>query len=131
MKQFLYTLLSLGVGLLSIGSAAANDVPKVVIPDYVESVLKWFPADTETLIVASHCEDKIKAETTRFLRSLARQPIIKSFDDLMGQRHVLWAVHGGRQFDVISASGTAGRPKSHYWIQARTPCMWIACVAGN
>ena len=79
------------------------------MPQYVETVLGWLPEDTETLVVAREIvkkQGKSSITVNRMGESIATGPILKPADELLAERELAWAVHGGRNFKYVSAFGT-------------------------
>jgi len=82
--------------------------------DYVSMVLRWLPTDTETLIVAKDftLPDYPRRRSNKHVgfahvgRSLAVGPRPEPLKEGLANQRVRWAIHGGRNFDVVSAFGT-------------------------
>jgi len=83
------------------------------LPDYVSTALRWLPVDTETLIVAkdfSLPDARPQARKTlgpaRTGRLLAVWPLPDPIRDALSEQRVRWAIHGGRNYEVVSAFGS-------------------------
>jgi len=83
------------------------------LPDYVSTTLRWLPADTETLIVAkdfvlldSQPQARKRLGPARTGRVLAVWPLPDPIKDALAQQRVRWAIHGGRNYEVVSAFGS-------------------------
>jgi len=76
-------------------------------------VLRWLPVDTETLVVAKEFrlpDARLQAHNSlkavRMGRVLAVSPLPDPIKDSLSGQRVRWAVHGGRDYKVVSAFGS-------------------------